>query len=60
MYYDETLMHVRSTIVGVEKQWLLHNLSVCILALGTQHAMRMRHIVLRGLPRSTIFFHIFL
>ena len=28
------------------------------LALGIQHAMRMRHIFIRGLPGSTIFFHI--
>jgi hypothetical protein len=26
------------------------------VALGTQHAMRMRHTVICGLPRSTIFF----
>jgi len=28
------------------------------IALGIQHAMRMRHIVICGLPYSTIFFHI--
>ena len=32
--------------------------SDCVfVALGTQHAMRMRHIVICGLPRSTILFY---
>jgi hypothetical protein len=28
------------------------------IALGIQHAMRMRHIAICSLPRSTVFFHI--
>jgi len=31
----------------------------CVFAaLGIQHAMRIRHIVIRGLSGSTVFFHI--
>ena len=29
-----------------------------LVALGTQHAMRMRHIFIHGLAGSTVFFHI--
>ena len=43
--YNITLRCVRATIVVVEKQGVLHNLCVSV-ALGTQHAMRMRHIVM--------------
>ena len=31
--YNVTLRRVRATIVAVEKQWVLHNLSVCICSL---------------------------
>jgi hypothetical protein len=59
--------HVRATIVAVGKQWALHNLCVCVCVcvcarvrarLGIQNAVRMRHIVICVLPRSTVFFHI--
>jgi hypothetical protein len=53
--YNVTLKHVLATVVAVEKQWVLHSLSV---ALGIQHEMRVHHIVVCGLPRSTLFFHI--
>ena len=43
-------------------QWEINEyyiLCVCVsVALGIQHVMRMRHIVICGLPLSTIFFHI--
>jgi hypothetical protein len=53
-----TSRYVRPTIVAVEKQWVLHNLYVPFVALGIQHELRMCHIVICGLPRSTKFFHI--
>jgi hypothetical protein len=45
--------------VAVEKQWVLHILSVCVsVDFGIQHAMRMRHIVICGLPSCTKLLHI--
>jgi len=48
---------VLATIVAVENSKCYYSDSVFV-ALGIQHAMRMRHIVIHGLPRSTTFFHI--
>jgi hypothetical protein len=50
-----------ATVVVVETHWVLHNLCVCVcvfVALGIEHTMSMRYIVISGLPRFTIFFHI--
>jgi hypothetical protein len=40
---NPTLRCVRATIVAVERQYLLHILSLC---LGIQHAMHMRHFII--------------
>ena len=68
--YYVTWKPVHATVVAVEKQYytiyltlslsLSLSLSLCVfVALGIHHAMRMRHIVICGLPRSPVFFHIF-
>ena len=55
------MRRVYATIVAVEKQWVLHNLSVCVIVgIVIHHVMRMSHIFICGLPHSTIFFHIIL
>jgi len=41
--------------VAAEKPTIIYRESV---ALGMQDALRMRHIVMCGLPASTVFFHI--
>jgi len=46
---------VRATIVEMDKQKVLHIPSVC-LALGIQHAVRLRHVVICDLHRSTTLF----
>jgi len=48
---------VRATIVAAEKPCVLHIAGVSV-ALGMQHAMRMRDMVICGLPGCKIFFYI--
>jgi hypothetical protein len=57
------MRRVRATMVAVEKQKVFFVLCVCVclcvcVALVIQHAMRMRHMVVCGLPGSRVYFHI--
>jgi hypothetical protein len=54
--YNVTRRRVHATTVTEEKYYT-NRVSVFV-ALGIQHAMRMRPIIIYGLPHSTIFFHI--
>jgi len=50
-----TLRRVRATVVESEKLGVLeyYTTGLCVfIAIGTQYAMGMRHIVICGLPRS--------
>jgi hypothetical protein len=50
------MKRVRANIFAVEKKYVLHVVNECV-ALVNQNAMRVRNIVICGLPGSTIFFH---
>jgi len=54
MYYV-TLRHIHAITVVVEMPLVLHILSV-FEASGTCHEMHMRHTVISGFSRSTLFF----
>jgi hypothetical protein len=57
--YDVTLRRVRVTIVVVVGKAIGITYCECVfVAFVIQHAMRVLRIVICGLPRSTIFFHI--
>ena len=50
-------MYVYRRIIWGEKKSITYSEFV-FLALGIQHSIHMRHIVICGMPGSTIFFHI--
>ena len=53
--YNVTIRSVRVTIVAVKKQCVAYSECACV-ALGIHHVMHMRHVVIDGLPGSTIYF----
>ena len=52
------MRHLRATIVAVEKAISITYYECVFVVLGIQHATRVRHIVICGLPGSAVFFHI--
>jgi hypothetical protein len=58
-YNDVRITKHSGAFVQPLLQWKSNKYCECAsVALSIQHAMRMRHIVICGLPRSTTFFHI--
>ena len=58
MCYTAILRSFPATIVAVEKQRIITYTECVFVALGTQQAMRLRHIVICGLSCYKTFFHI--
>jgi hypothetical protein len=55
---DVILRRVRAALVAVEKSVSIAYSECVFVALVIQHAIRMRHIVICGLPGSAVYFHI--
>jgi len=55
MCYTAILRSFPATIVAVEKQQCITYSECVSVALGTQHVMRLRHIVICELSGSTMF-----
>ena len=51
-------VHVTGTLRGSGKAMSITYSECVFVVLGAQHAMHVRHIVICGLPRSTILLHI--
>jgi hypothetical protein len=58
MYVQRNAEVFHATIVAAEKQWILHNLSVCICSLRYPAYNALGPYVIYGLPRCTIFLHL--
>ena len=58
MYVERNIEARSCNHCGRMKAISITHCECVFVALGIQHAMRMRHIVICRLPRSTIFFHI--
>jgi len=54
--YNVTFRCVRATTVLMGKQRVITQPVCAFVALGIQHAMRLRHIFIYGLPHSTTIF----